>query len=184
VIERTVLALVRWKHQQTEGPQLQLPRTRRQDAAIMAMHDFVYQTDPLGQGDNDDIYNQALDEVLLELLEAVYYQELRQTESVACIFDVVMILLSLGDDGSLRLASFITHICAVQQYMIRTTAVHSLRLFTQGVTRYVPLSTTTSLPADGIIEDGDDHFLTYVPFGNLSPQWRSVSRSFPGASRR
>jgi len=157
-----VLALVRWKHQPTDGPQLPMPRTRRQDAAITAMHDFVYQTDPSVHEENDKVYDEALDKLLLELLEAIYYQELRQTESIASVFDVVMILLSLNPDGSFGKGSFITHVCAVQQYMIRATAAHSLRLFSLGVTHYVPPSTTDSAPANGIIDDENEQFLTYV----------------------
>jgi hypothetical protein len=160
-IQRMVLALVRWKHQPTGTSQLPLPRTRRQDAAIGALHDFVYQTNPLAHADEDDTYDQALDAVLLELLEAVYYQELRQTESAASVFDVMMIILCLNPDGSFSKASYVTHICAIHQYAIRVTAAHSLRLFKLGMTHYVPLSTTNS-STDGIIDDGDDHFLTYV----------------------
>jgi hypothetical protein len=137
-----VLALVRWKHQPMGSSRLPLPRTRRQDAAIDAMHDFVYQTNPLAQPDGDDTYDQALDVVLLELLEAVYYQELRQTESAASVFDIIMIILCLNPDGSFSKASYVTHMCAIHQYMIRATAAHSLRLFKLGMTHYVPLTAT------------------------------------------
>jgi hypothetical protein len=165
-IQRMVLALVRWKHQPTGILRLPLPRTRRQDAAISAMHDFVYQSNPLTHPDEDNTYDQALDVVLLEILEAVYYQELQQAESAASVFDVIMIILCLNSDGSFSKASYVTHICAVHQYMIRVTAAHSLRLFKLGMTHYVPL-TATKPPSDGIIDDGDDHFLTYVSMSPL-----------------
>ena len=146
-------------NQPTEGPRVYVPRTRRQDAAITAMRDFVYGTDPSVHAD-DDSYSQELDALLLELLEAVYYHQLLQTESIASVYDIVMVLLALNADGSFCKASFLTHVCAIQQYMIRATATHSLRLFTLGANRYVPLSTATTLPDDGIIEDENDKFLT------------------------
>jgi len=160
-IERMVLALVRLINQPTERPRVYVPRTRRQDAAITAMRDFVYGTDlSVHADDDDDSYSQELDALLLELLEAVYYHQLLQTESIASVYDIVMVLLALNANGSFCKASFLTHVCAIQQYMIRATATHSLRLFTLGVNRYVPLSTATTLPDDGIIEDENDKFLT------------------------
>lgn len=175
--------LVRWKHQPTGIPRLPLPRTRRQDTAISAMHDFVYQTNPLTHPDEDDTYDQALDVVLLELLEAVYYQELQQTESAASVFDVIMIILCLNPDGSFSKASYVTHVCAIHQYMIRVTAAHSLRLFKLGMTHYVPL-TATNPPSDGIINDGDDHFLTYVLMFSLFDVTVFPESHVSAASRR
>jgi hypothetical protein len=154
-----VLALVRLIDQPMEGARMYVPQTRRHDVAMMAMCDFVYRTDPLVHTDNDS-YDQELDALLLEVPKAVYYHGLLQTESIASVYDIVMVLLALNADGSFCKGSFLTHVCAIQQCMIRTTATHSLRLFTLGVNHYVPLSTATTLPTDGIIKDENDKFLT------------------------
>jgi hypothetical protein len=148
-----ILCLIRWKDQPDEGPRLCLPRTQRQDSAITALHSFVYATQPLN--DDNTFYDQSLDKVLHEILEAIYYQELHHENYIACIVDVVLILLSLNDDGTIRKGSQITHFCAVQYYLARSTCTHSLRLHSIRETHYVPLSSSEPTRNDGII-DGDD----------------------------
>jgi hypothetical protein len=154
------LCLVRWQDQATEGPRLQLPRTRRQDDAIKSLHSFVYLADHKASSFNNNDFNKELDKLLLEVLESIYYHQPSHTRPLSCIIDIVIILLSMKNDGSFRKASGVTHLCAIFQYSMRCTATHSLRLHTMGCTQYEPLSPPKSTTEDGIIEEEDDTFLT------------------------
>jgi hypothetical protein len=161
VVRRMLLGLVRWKDQLEGDIRLPMPRTPRQELAITALHDFVFATNPFCATD-ESRYDESLDKVLHEMLEALYHHELRHEHFIACILDVLMILLSLNEDGSICKGSQITHLCAIQQYQARSTTVHSLRLFSMGEKKYVPMSTVGPNSGDGIIEDGDDSFVTCV----------------------
>lgn len=154
------MCLLRWKAQSSTSPKLNLLRTRRQDDAITSLYTFMCDSDPRDTSLVDDSYTQKLDCLLLELLESLQYQKLDHTRYITCILDVVMILLSLNPDGSFRKASETTHHCALLQYMMRTTAVHTLRLHSLGEEEYVPFSPTEASSDDGIIEEPDGTFLS------------------------
>jgi hypothetical protein len=155
---KIVLALVRIKDQPTDGPQIELRRTQRQEDAIMNLRNFIYDTNPFDHGGQDEDFNLLLDEHLHELLEALFYQELVFANSIACPTDVTLILLSLRADGSFVPASQVSHKCAVQQYYMKSTPVHSLRIHSTGESKYVPFS---AIPArdDEIVVDNDGVFL-------------------------
>lgn len=136
---------------------------------MTALHDFVYATDPLGI---DAEYDNRLDGLLHELLESLFYQDLRLTDLFGCPTDVILVLQSLKEDGSFAGPSRVTFACAVLQYFVRTTVIHTLRLHSGGHDEYVPLSDTT-LPAtdnhgqvldddDDIVPDNDGSFMRYV----------------------
>jgi hypothetical protein len=160
---KTILALVRIKNQVTNDPQLELRRTQRQERAITNLSNFIYNTNPCDHEDHDEQYDLLLDEHLHELLEALFYQELMYTKFIACPTDVTLILLSLRADGSFVPASHIGHKCALQQYYMKATPVHSLRLHSAGESKYVPFSATAvPIEDDEIMADHDEGFLKYV----------------------
>jgi hypothetical protein len=88
-----------------------------------------------------------------EMLESLYHHKLRHEHFIACVLDVLMILLSLNEDGTICKGSQIMHLCAIQQYQAKSTTVHSLHLFSISEKQYVPMSGVG--PNDGIIKDGE-----------------------------
>ena len=160
-MHRIMLVLLRYKHQPdvADIPNLGLKRTQRQDQAISALHDFVYGTDPLAQGDIDDEYDTELDGLLHELLESLFYQELHLSDWLGCPTDTALILTSLNQDGSFPKPSRITFMCAVLQYFARTTVVHTLRLHSGGHSCYTPLTAGDPVVDDDqIVTDNDGSF--------------------------
>ena len=118
------------------------------------------------QVDNSMI--QKLDHLLLELLESPQYQKLDHTRYITCISDITMILLSLNPDGPFCKPSETTHHCALMQYMMQTTTVHSLHLHTLGEEAYVPFSSPNTPSDNEIIEEPDGSFLLWVQTVTLS----------------
>lgn len=155
---RCILALVRIKDQPTDRPKLSLRRTERQNNAITNLYEFIYDTNPFDHEEDDTQYDDFLDEHLHELLEALFYQELMFTTFVSCPTDVTLILLSLRRDGSFVPASQITQKCATQQYTMKATPVHSLRLHSMAESKYIPFS-ATPVDDDDIVADSDEAFL-------------------------
>lgn len=151
-MHRIILFLIRYKHQSNLPPRLGLKLTAEQDAAITALHAFVYATDPFAHEEVDIEYDNRLDQLLHQLLEALFYQKLRLTDFFGCPTDVALVLLCLNEDGSFSKSSRLTFLGAVLQYFARATVTHSLRLHAGGHSHYVPLTTTDDC---GIIEDDD-----------------------------
>lgn len=154
------MCLIRIKDQPDDRPKIGLRRTQRQEDAITALRAFIYRTDPRNHKEVDNVYDRALDEHLHELLEALFYQELQHTDFIACPTDVTLILLALRQDGSFASGSIITHYCSTQQYMMKATPTHSLRLHASGEARYIPFPTNAGGSDDEIITENDDSFIT------------------------
>lgn len=155
-----MLVLLRYKHQSadvTDLPKLGLKRTQRQDQAITVLHDFVYSTNPLAHGEINNEYDGRLDELLHELLESLFYQEIPLSESLGCPTDIALILMSLNPDGSFAKPSRVTFLCAVLQYFARNTVVHTLRLYSEGHSHFVPLAARNRPLADDDLIVTDDN---------------------------
>jgi hypothetical protein len=159
-MQRMVLVFLRYKHQPdiADVPKLGLKRTQRQDKAITALHDFVYGANPLVHGEIDVEFDSQLDKLLHELLESLFYQELHLADAFGCPTDIPLILACLNPDGSFAKASRATFMCAVLQYFVRNTCVHTLRLHSEGQSGYVPL-TDGAISDDEIIPDNDGSFM-------------------------
>jgi hypothetical protein len=147
------------------GRTMNFPRNSRQQSAIDALCVFVFDPNmPPPAGDDADCeYDGRLDQVLFEILESFFYQNLDPTRIVGCPTDFLMMLLWLKADGSGEKASAVTHDCSIVQYWAKTTVVHTLRLALRNHSKYVPIkSSMTNLTDEIITDDVSSRFTKYV----------------------
>lgn len=135
--------------------------TKRHAEAIDAMLKHIDSTKPpdyLGDPPTSSLsdYDNRLNELLHEMLEATFYTTVSAANFIGCPLDVAIILLSLTDDGSFHKASYVTHFCAIEQHWARTTVVHSLRLYDLDSDKYVSYDPHSV----GVgVEDADDEIV-------------------------
>jgi hypothetical protein len=103
----------------TNGPTLQFPCTQRQDRAISSLERFMGPTDHQVRGFNHD-FNDELDRLLVELLEAIFFDHTSPTTVV----ETIVMLFCMKEDGSFREPSYVTHICTIVRYSMRIIAAH------------------------------------------------------------
>lgn len=152
---------MRLRDQPQEGPKLECPQTQEEIAAIMALSDFIYNTNPWAHPVGDSDYDESLDILLHSVLESILYRTLQRTVYITCFMDLVIILLSLTELGNFVPPSCVTHLCAVSQYCARITGLHSLRLFSLGEDHYVPFVVTDDAQ-NNIVSNDDGPFLKSV----------------------
>jgi hypothetical protein len=138
---------------QTSG--VEFKRNPRQERAFKAFVEFVLNPAcPPPMGDQlCTEYDRHLDELLFEVLEALFFQNLVPVHGPTCPLDLVLMLLWLKKDGSAIRASGATHDCAVVQYWAYTTVIHALRLRLDNFSKYRQLEPTGSLSSNNL-DDG------------------------------
>lgn len=111
---------------------------------------FILDTDlsSLDDEDNDRTWRQTLDQHIHRLLCAMFFRKLSLRHVLGCPADTALALLALSKDDSFKEGSFVTHLCCIFQYFIRTTAAHELRLVDSNLKHYAALeSSSTKKPS-------------------------------------
>lgn len=133
-------------------------KSPRQDRSFAAFSDFIL--DPLNpppaHGEPCREYDISLDELLFEMLESLFYQNLVPVDGITCPTDLFLTLLWLKDDGSAVAASQATHACAILQYWAYTTVVHTLRLRLTNIPKYCEHTIDPSMGSPFIVDGYDD----------------------------
>jgi hypothetical protein len=140
-------------------PRLGLKRTEQQDRAITALHDFVYSMNLLAHEEMDDEYDSRLDELLHELLKFLFYQKLCLSNMIGCPTDMALVLACLNPDGAFAKTSLVSFMCAVLQYFVKNTCVHTLQLYSEGQSHYVSFTIGRIGEDDLILPDNDSSFM-------------------------
>lgn len=129
---------------------LEFPRSHRQDEAFGALWTFASQD--LAYEAPCDKQNASVDELLFEILESIFYVKLIPVSGIACLTDLMLMLLWLRDDGSAVMPTTATHYCAIIQYWGFTTVIHTLRLYINGLQpRY--LEHNSSSPSSNVYDE-------------------------------
>jgi hypothetical protein len=70
-------------------------------------------------------YNSHFDELLLEILQSLFYQKVMPVDDITCPIDLILMLIWLKDSGFAVSPSQATHDCVIFQYWAYTMVVHT-----------------------------------------------------------
>ena len=164
---RVVITLVRIKMLEDEMSKTVLRRDNREDEAIRTLVQYILQT-PTNPEPHPN-YDSKLDVLLFKTLEALFYRKINPTHIDGSPICSLMMLMWFRDNGSHQPASRITHLCAVIQYWVRSTVVHSIRLAARGHKNYVPFEARGTDHNDTMISEENDEgvvseYVNRLPF--------------------